>query len=173
MRSSGFTTVSGCSSIPTRVRNLMNSEKFVEKVWFQHTYEGSKLWKNSSSIVIHSRSSIPTRVRNDVGQYRFALNIKVPAYLRGFETSTHGDSHTSRREFQHTYEGSKPLGGRKKRIVLNSSSIPTRVRNLDVQCEAILSHVVPAYLRGFETLRYHEWKLFFTRFQHTYEGSKP
>ena len=53
---------------------------------FQHTYEGSKHSIQSNVVSMPTRSSIPTRVRNERVRESTMRLLKVPAYLRGFET---------------------------------------------------------------------------------------
>ena len=66
---------------------LRDSVATVENVeLFQHTYEGSKLSEADAQAATHNRSSIPTRVRNNP-HHEWLGTDRVPAYLRGFETS--------------------------------------------------------------------------------------
>ena len=57
------------------------------------------------------------------------------------------------RKFQHTYEGSKLIYHVSTILTSLGSSIPTRVRNRTVFPKEFGNEYVPAYLRGFETRR--------------------
>ena len=119
----------------------------------------------------------------------------VPAYLRGFETRSIFIVSSTSVKFQHTYEGSKLEGFFSGGRDSAGSSIPTRVRNCWMVLwvrgcmlvpaylrgfETVSDHrllscrfEVPAYLRGFETLEESDVEIWvMLEFQHTYEGSK-